>query len=568
MVGIRRENARSSDSGYGSGKLMHITASFYFDLLTQSTLDPMRHPTIEQWVAQKDPYRVVAHGLPMTYSLMARRCDSEIDEFFKTQVQHLVPGVLNQHHISFSIMQFDYWYPRRKESEGQNTLVVYTRDINTGSWSAAAKTILCLFNTGEAEDISKSVQVEIRNRNRMYNDYSRPLPNDDNLVDELEQISGKISSIVHTLMRGSWSSISYHDRINRQAEDDTASKTTVIVFCRPGASCDYETAENEIMKILDTASHRIHVEFLPGEILLLPEFIKKGMNLYPLPLKPLNGSSLGIAGNRDKAGTLGGWMFLNLPNQEQQMKCALTCYHVVRSDDKTAASHTDTQGVLLNDPRGHVMVTYPASLDTDHMTALMKKTPSTPEKAETQGVLSSLIANPDIGKVVLASGHRVHDQHRLDWALIESPSTFSANKPPPKAAFLHRPMGLPETGDYSLNSDSKVRQFGRVRKDDWVVKRGRTSGVTSAKINRMRREIEWTEHKKVTFETEIISLTEDFAAPGDSGSVVTNENGELVGLLFSMADEPARHDIGFMTPITAIQDDVKRLTGGGFVSLD
>ena len=505
----------------------------------------------------------------MIQSLMTRRCDPELDKFFEKHVRHLVPNVLNRYHISSTVMHFDYWFPRYKELDGQNTLVVYTRDTNTKSWPAAAKTILSLFYTGEADEIARNVQVEIRNRDEMYNDYSRPLPDDRGLIDELLQISGKVSAVVHSLMRGSWSSIAYHDRINRRAEDDTASKPTVIVFCRPGTSCDYEAAEDEIMKVLDTASHRIHLEFLPGEILLLPEIAKKAKYLDPLPLKPLNGSSLGIAGNRDKAGTLGGWMFLNLPNQKQQIKCAVTCYHVVRSDDKTVASHTDTHGILLNDPRGHVMVTYPASLDTEHTAIELKKISGTPpEKARIQEALPSLIANSGIGKVVLASGHRVHDERRLDWALIESPSTFSPNKPPPRSSFLPRTERLPEVGFYNPNSDSKALQLGRVKEEDWVTKRGRTSDVTSGKVNKMRREVEWMEHKKITFEMEIMPLTEDFAAPGDSGSIVTNAKGELVGLMFAMADEPGRHDIAFMTPIAAIQDDVKRMTEGGFVSLD
>lgn len=516
-------------------------------------------------MAQKEKFRVVADGLPMLQLPMTRRCNPD----WKIFLRHMCD-------ISFPTCFTYTIYLSRSCSSITGTLdtkspkakipLRYTRDTNNKVWLAAAKKILSLFHTGEADEITRNVQVEIRNRDEMYKDYSRPLPDNRSLIDELSQVSGKVSAIVHALMQGSWSSIAYHDRVNRQAEDGkaTASKPTIIVFCRPGTSCDYQTAEDEIMKILDTASHRIHLEFLPGEILLLPETAKKAKYLDPLPIKPLNGSSLGIEGNRDKAGTLGGWLFLNLPKQNP-IKCAVTCYHVVRSDDKIVASHTDTQGVLLNDPRGHEMATYPAALDAQHTAAELEKNPGTsPGKARLQEVLS----NPGIGNVILASGHRVHDERRLDWALIESPTTFSPNKPPPRSSFLPRTDRLPGVGSYNLNSDSKVRHFSQVKKEDWVTKRGRTLDVTSGKINKMRREVHWVEHKKVTFETEIISLTEDFAGPGDLGSIVTNAKGDLVGLLFAMADEPGRHDIGFMTSIAAIQDDVKRMTGGGFLSLD
>lgn len=50
-------------------------------------------------------------------------------------------------------------------------------------------------------------------------------------------------------------------------------------------------------------------------------------------------ASLGMAWYRDRAGTLGGWMFLNIPKRRQQIKCAITCYHVVRPDDKIILSH-------------------------------------------------------------------------------------------------------------------------------------------------------------------------------------------------------------------------------------
>ncbi|KAK2762329.1 hypothetical protein FQN54_001339 [Arachnomyces sp. PD_36] len=360
MVGVRRGNARSDDSGYGS--------------------NPNQHLTIEEWVTQKDKFRVAAGGLPRIQSRSMRRCDDRADQFFEKHVSPLVRDVFHQHRISYSGMRFDYWFPRFKESEGRNTLIVYSRDTNPNSWSAAAKAIRSLFYTGEGQEIAGNVQVEIRNREYMYNDYSRVLPDNPDLIHELQQVSSKVSAAVHTLMRGSWTSIAYHERISRQAEDDTMGKPTVIVYCRPGASCDYQAAEDEILKVLDTASHRIHVEFLPGEISLLSEISKKAIILQPLSLSPMNGSSLGIAGDRIKAGTLGGWVFLNLPSQEKRIKCVLTCYQVVPFDGDTIADHTDTHGILLDDPRGHVTATYPASLDTEHTATQLKKSPMNPTK--------------------------------------------------------------------------------------------------------------------------------------------------------------------------------------------
>lgn len=57
------------------------------------------------------------------------------------------------------------------------------------------------------------------------------------------------------------------------------------------------------------------------------------------------------------------------------------------------------------------------------------------------------------------------------------------------------------------------------------------------------------------------------AVPGDERSRVTNERGELVGLLFAI-DYGNSYGSALMTPIAAIQQNVRKMTDGGFLSLD
>lgn len=111
--------------------------------------------------------------------------------------------------------------------------------------------------------------------------------------------------------------------------------------------------------------------------------------------------------------------------------------------------------------------------------------------------------------------------------------------------------------------------MGRVKEEgDWVTKVGRTTRLTSGHINRMRRKVYWKEHDKTTFEMEIMSSEGHFAQAGDSGSMVLNARGELVGLVFATDKYAREFDTTFMTPIDLIQEDVERLTGGGYLSLD
>lgn len=83
----------------------------------------------------------------------------------------------------------------------------------------------------------------------------------------------------------------------------------------------------------------------------------------------------------------------------------------------------------------------------------------------------------------------------------------------------------------------------------------------------MNRDVEWLSGKK-SQEIEVMSRTHHFSARGDSGSFVVNATGELVGLI-SAADTCVNNfNIGFMTPMGSIQESVKEMTGGGFLSLD
>jgi hypothetical protein len=47
--------------------------------------------------------------------------------------------------------------------------------------------------------------------------------------------------------------------------------------------------------------------------------------------------------------------------------------------------------------------------------------PGNDARGQEISVLSGLMAKPEIGKVILASGRRMTGKQHLDWALIETP---------------------------------------------------------------------------------------------------------------------------------------------------
>lgn len=206
-------------------------------------------------------------------------------------------------------------------------------------------------------------------------------------------------------------------------------KPTIIIFCYPNSTYDFETVENKVIEVLDMTSQHIYLEFLPGSISASLLGGREPVVINGITQKPLNGSSIGIQGNNNRAGSLGGWCFLNLPKENRRIPCAMTGYSVIRSDEESISNFTDTAGIKWTDERGRAMAEYPAAFDVPtNMRRLNNQCAYAPHDNDLQKereILSSLTANPGIGKVLLASGYQIRNNRRLDWALIESPSTLS-----------------------------------------------------------------------------------------------------------------------------------------------
>jgi hypothetical protein len=140
-------------------------------------------------------------------------------------------------------------------------------DVNPATWPAATSAIERLFAANGALDVVKQMQIEIRNPAEVYHDWSGVLPNDPMLLEALSQVQGLIRDIVYTSLKGVWSSIAYHKRVNGD-DKNTHGKPTVIVSCRLDSTGNFESAEEQIMRVLDTVPVEIHLERLPGEITL------------------------------------------------------------------------------------------------------------------------------------------------------------------------------------------------------------------------------------------------------------------------------------------------------------
>lgn len=130
---------------------------------------------------------------------------------------------------------------------------------------------------------------------------------------------------------------------------------------------------------------------------------------------------------------------------------------------------------------------------------------------------------------------------------------------PPSAAYLTE-LGYPRFGPagYRVTPDSIIQQTCEIRPGSWVVKNVKSSGVTSGRVNRLTRLVQW-ENQQESEEVDVVGLTKNFAQAGDSGSFVIDEDGNLVGLLIAT---DLITSCGLVTPIEELLADVKAMTGG------
>lgn len=367
----------------------------------------------------------------------------------------------------------------------------------------------------------------------------------------VESIKQSIVNDITALCGLEWSSIAFHLR-SPKFDGTAAEVPTVLVSFFDGVTLDFTSIEAQLSEAFYHYKAGLRLELLHGST---EGAINEGEGpkvLTNLSRNPKNGSSIGVGRYITEAGSLGGWFRLNLPNRPP-LKVGITCHHVV-------APGLDQNPTTIE---------YPAAFDriasmNFFESWLMSDNP-------TKGIDGDLErmrhhhAHPVIGKVIAFSGLRKNAScRRMDWALFDTPETHTRNKPPPQYAFnddVQYPIGL--SSFYTLTEDSYVRNIGVMKPESWVAKRGRTSRVTSGTVNSMKRFVHWKQHE--TFcseEIEVIGLGKDFAMGGDSGSIVTNVSGELVGLLIGKDSSSTEWGVGYVTPIDDIQQDVKQRTGG------
>lgn len=522
-------------------------------MLILATLAPSKYqaPTIEEFAASKEPFRQRAPGFAQRMPLRAAVCSQAAADAYRQFVEPHIKQILSSTRVPYQSISLRRQIPVGNEANHDiDSLVVQTSCEDPSAMKQAAQQLLERFRLSDLS--TNTIEVEVTNPARCRRRTSHPITDDDE-VREMKRVKPLIMKQVQSICRGSWSSVAFHNRSSRNAAGQTPA---VIVFCLPGTRANFEKLEAVLLAVLHGSRMPIDLEILPGFVMDCAYQTRNfALSMLGIPPRPKNGASIGARGNRNDAGTLGGWMALTRPNQIP-IPVAITCYHVIKSYNNPSLAYTiDRDGIKPSDGFDfRPLVEYPAALDVNFTVQRLAGKPD--ERAR----ILDIAANP-IGRVLAASGYQVNkDKRRMDWALIESPATYSQNLAPNGEGLGERQL-LPSCS-YDIGEGFVIQETAKFGLYDFVIKKGRTSGITTGFVNKMHRVVRWATHGgNETEETEIMGVGQDFAEHGDSGSLITDAKGRLVGLLFAKDACASDFDIGFMTPIQDLEENVRERTG-------
>ncbi|KAF4980042.1 hypothetical protein FZEAL_3904 [Fusarium zealandicum] len=196
-----------------------------------------------------------------------------------------------------------------------------------------------------------------------------------------------------------------------------------------------------------------------------------------------------------------------------------------------------------------------------------------------------------LGELYCASGfkRRARDNHRLDWALIKLHNSRQwSNRLPSKdvwAKQYHRAARPRRLHGTALKEQSKtilLPNQGNPFKFTWNVwKVGTATGPTTGEFHQLKADVCLTDDKHIWKDDKDLlagcsseylfqptdtdtDMNTIFAAPGDSGSVVFDDEGGVVGLLCRGQRPNGSTDRGFacVTPIEHVFQDIKDFSKG------
>ncbi|GKU08174.1 unnamed protein product, partial [Fusarium langsethiae] len=173
-----------------------------------------------------------------------------------------------------------------------------------------------------------------------------------------------------------------------------------------------------------------------------------------------------------------------------------------------------------------------------------------------------------LGKVYAGSGfmHRSPENNRLDWALIKvNHKRTGTNGLPGNDAWNHLLLGKPlrTFGSRLKNATQSISEKTRGQRCFRAFKLGATTGATAGTFHEVKMDVQLKDdrHLKRPVSSEYVFQPRGrprFAARGDSGSAVYDDQGCIVGLLFTgqVPINGPDSGVGYVTPIEYVFKDI------------
>jgi hypothetical protein len=321
-------------------------------------------------------------------------------------------------------------------------------------------------------------------------------------------------------------------------------------------------------------------------------------------------------------GTLGCWVEINVKDKGWK-KMALTNYHIVRPSiegytmgvkkveveagkpwvargemgnpgQSSELWTADQKGLIPKDMSKHHKMEHPARVKHNFTVETLQRTIRSlaqrgkPVPNVFQEELNESISFFDrgmhyFGEVYFASGYleRTKTNGRLDWALIKpiSDNRVGGNPIPNAQDWSAGGYAYDEfPAVYGGNLKPQTRSIHNMGKDDRVFKTGSSSKSTVGKFEEIKPDCtimeerympgRRAEDRKSTEYMFFPLRNKPFGNRGDSGSVVWDEDGGVMGLLFT-GQQPhgCNHGYSLVTPIEDVFESIKKTSRGNILDI-
>jgi hypothetical protein len=494
--------------------------------------------SIEAYAYRSDPYRSTTITDPLPYPLLARPASQEIIDKVMTHrntiweilTQHGFPrnGILTVHDISKP------GYPGG-EAPVTTFRVLY-------AFSAAIPRVIGpakdeIYDFLQANKIY-GVEVEIVHLDLCFRPSLFAISPQDPTVTAYEASREKILGLLQEHLRSSWKSLClfYVGRTREKAQP------TIVIMVKPRAFFDWSELESKIRVALGSG-HEINVEFLPGELGMLPEQEDNGVSFLDRMApdgRPEMGCSIGVVGEVG-GGTMGGFLTLTLGGFTH--RGFMTNYHVIRpcsnaneaiikkadrfgsSPFATDETHCDVLYLAVKDRQATLQQANETLTETRDQLRNLEQARQSREIAMArippglqmqiddaknrivsyENKQAAVQAMPEVlGKVLVSSGNVLFNNRIVDWAFVElddqvADAIFQANKMPDIPA-SKRPNQYGLSGSLMISTGQPLTEFGELVKGEYYFKVGRTTGLTTGICNGVKTHCHWDDDERVRYD--------------------------------------------------------------------